>query len=116
MGSGTWTENCPYCNAVCDADFVDVGPGLVQCGPFHCEQCHASQIGPHDAPRELSAQEQNHGWYAPGSNPGSSANVVHGKHVSHDVMKETYQQEFRDNPLWHDKGYVDDWWDEIRKP
>lgn len=116
MSHEQWTENCPYCNAVCDADFVDVGPGLVQCGPFHCEQCGASEIGPHDEERDLTAEEEKHGWYGPDSKPGSSANVVGGKHVSHRTMKETYQREFRGNPLWHDKAYVDDWWDNVRDP
>lgn len=112
----TWTENCPYCDAVCDADFVDNGVGLQQCGPFHCEQCGSSQIAPFDEPRELTVQEEKAGWYAPGAEPGSSANIVHGKHVSHGQMKETYQQEFTNNPLWHDKKYVEDWWEDIRKP
>ena len=68
-------ERCPYCKALCCADFVDVGVGMVQCGPFHCEACHASQIGPYDDLRPLTAAEEAFGWYAPASVPGSSANV-----------------------------------------
>lgn len=111
----TWTEDCPYCGVACDADFVDIGIGMQQCGPFHCDQCGASQIGPHDNPRELSQAEKDKGWYAPDSEPGSTANVIHGKIVSHQQMRSEYQKEFRDNPLWHDKSYVDEWWEEIRK-
>ena len=75
-------ERCPYCNALCCADFVDVGVGMVQCGPYHCEACGASEIGPHDDERPLSAVEQDKGWYTPNSAPGSSANVdQHGAHI-----------------------------------
>ena len=111
----TWTQDCPYCKTVCDADFVDNGIGMQQCGPFHCDNCGASQIGPFDKERTLSAQEQDKGWYAPHSEPGSSANVIGGRVVSHRQMQATYKREFTDNPLWHDKAYVDNWWDEIRK-
>ncbi|WP_214807518.1 hypothetical protein [Exiguobacterium sp. s102] len=37
---------CPYCDTKMEADFVDVGVGYVQCGPYHCYSCGASEIGP----------------------------------------------------------------------
>lgn len=75
-------ERCPYCKALCCADFVDVGVGMIQCGPYHCEACGASEIGPHDEPRVLSAQEKHTGWYEPGAEAGSSANVDdEGRHI-----------------------------------
>ena len=75
-------ERCPYCNALCCADFVDVGVGMIQCGPFHCEACGASEIGPHDEPRPLTKAEQDAGWYGPDTTPGSTANVdEEGRHV-----------------------------------
>lgn len=37
---------CPYCDTEMEADFVDVGVGYVQCGPYHCYSCGASEIGP----------------------------------------------------------------------
>lgn len=40
--------NCPYCNSVCEADWVDVGVGMVQCGPYYCTNCGASEIGQFD--------------------------------------------------------------------
>ena len=43
-----YTEKCPYCGSECEADWVDVDVSLVQCGPFHCENCGASEIGPYD--------------------------------------------------------------------
>lgn len=142
-----YTENCPYCNSVCDADWCDVGVGMVQCGPFHCVQCGASQIGPYDntvnpfkksyinsededegmgsgvidmtrkekePPRVLTQRESDTGWYEPDTPPGSSANVIGGKVVSHRVMNATYRQEFMGNPKYEDKDYVDEWWDKIR--
>lgn len=39
-------NECPYCQSEMDADFVDVGVGFVQCGPYHCFSCGASEIGP----------------------------------------------------------------------
>ncbi|WP_242298589.1 hypothetical protein [Bacillus cereus group sp. BfR-BA-01424] len=42
----TPTRECPYCKTEMEADWVDVGVGMVQCGPYHCENCHASEIGP----------------------------------------------------------------------
>lgn len=104
------TENCPYCGTVCRADFVDIGVGMQQCGPYHCDNCFASEIGPYDDERPLTAEERRTGWYAPGAEPGSSANVIGGRIVSHVQARETYRQEFQDNPLWHDKKYVDELW------
>lgn len=37
---------CPYCPGEMEADYVDVGVGMVQCGPFHCYECGSSEIGP----------------------------------------------------------------------
>src|SRR5699024_7440330 len=39
------TEECPYCKEEMEADWVDVGVGSVQCGPYHCQSCGASEIG-----------------------------------------------------------------------
>lgn len=40
------TKECPYCHKQMEADWVDVGVGFVQCGPYHCYSCGASVIGP----------------------------------------------------------------------
>ena len=109
------TENCPYCGTLCHADFVDVGVGMVQCGPFHCVECGASERGAYDEPRELSDIEKKTGWYEPDSEPGSSAIVIDGRVVGYHEMKRVYEEEFTGNPLWHDKDYVDNWWEHIRK-
>lgn len=109
------TENCPYCKTPCDADFVDIGVGMQQCGPFHCEQCGASEIGPYDNDRPLSDAEKATGWYAPGKEPGSSANMIGGKIVSHRVMKKAYHDQFSRNPMYDWPGEVEKWFAENRK-
>ena len=85
-------EYCPYCKSICEADWVDVGVGMQQCGPFYCTNCYASQIGPFDKERELTEEELNTGWYGPGEPPGSSANVVGGKIVDHETAKQVYEK------------------------
>lgn len=42
----TPSRECPYCKSDMEADWVDVGVGMVQCGPYHCFDCGASEIGP----------------------------------------------------------------------
>ena len=77
-------ERCPYCGALCCADFVDVGVGYAQCGPYHCEACEASEIGAFDNYDEadMSLRERQTGWYEPGKPAGQSANVdKKGKHI-----------------------------------
>lgn len=101
---------CPYCGATCRADFADIGVGYQQCGPYQCEKCRASEIGPYDKARDLVEAEKATGWYLPESEPGSSANVIGGKIVSHDEARAAYTDEFWCNPKWHDAGYVQEWW------
>lgn len=93
-GTSIWDPEivaCPYCGYPCEADFVDVEVGLVQCGPYYCQNCLASQIGPYDKPRDLTEQEQKTGWYAPGAPLGSSVNSIDGVPVSHQVAKAAYR-------------------------
>ncbi|MDF2435458.1 MAG: hypothetical protein JWP44_5089 [Mucilaginibacter sp.] len=82
---------CPYCAEPCDCDVADVGVGFIQCGPYHCLGCGASEIGPYDEERPLSEQETKTGWYEPRSLPGSSANVIAGKIVTHKEARALYR-------------------------
>lgn len=109
-------EPCPYCGTPTHADYVDVGVGMVQCGPFHCERCGASEIGSADKPRELTEREKETGWYAPGAEPGSSANVIGGRIVSAEVAQAVYRAKWTDNPEYETPGAVDAWRAELRKP
>jgi hypothetical protein len=79
---------CPYCGfANCEADWVDVGVGMVQCGPYVCG-CGASEVGSHDT-NELDADEERTGWFKP-AHFGTSANTFMGLHVDHRTAKELY--------------------------
>lgn len=109
-------EKCPYCATICRADFVDIGVGFQQCGPYHCDACFASEIGPYDEPRELTRREKETGWYAPHSEPGSSANVIGGRIVSHVQMRDAYRDEFLGSALYDWPGEVEKWFAEVRKP
>lgn len=89
------TAPCPWCGKACYADWVDVGfgPYGVQCGPYYCEDCNASQIGPYDKKRELTHEEKKYGWYAPGSPLGSSVNAVGGVLISAGLALQLYKLE-----------------------
>lgn len=129
---------CPYCQSECDADFVDVGVGMIQCGPYHCFGCRASEIGPYDKKfdpfkrnfsdddqleiteppsgvRVLTKRESEAGWYEPATPPGSSANVIGGQIVTHQTMREEYHNRFAGSPEWNSKKLVDDWWKQVRE-
>lgn len=98
-------ERCPYCNALCCADFVDVGVGMVQCGPYHCERCGASQIGPHDEERVLTPEEEKCGWYGPGTAAGSSANVDEdGNHLRFFEADTLYRESCGVAPRYDNNG------------
>jgi hypothetical protein len=108
-------ESCPYCEAECQADWVDIGVGYTQAGPFHCTACGASQIGGFDDDRELTEAEKTNGWYAPGQPPSDKANVIHGRIVGHTEMADAYYSAFANSGLWFNEDFVKQWWVNIRK-
>lgn len=96
---------CPYCDLLMDCDTVDVGVGFVQCGPYHCDNCGASEIGPEAVykwtPRPLTQaqaefmmitteEERRTGFYR-GGRHSPYANTVGGALVSHRVAKAAYR-------------------------
>lgn len=85
---------CPYCGFEhCQADWCDVGVGVVQCGPYACPSCRASEIGafdPSSRTEALSAEEIRTGWYAPESPPSPLANTFCGSLVDHREAKRLY--------------------------
>ena len=82
---------CPYCGfEECEADWCDVEVGYVQCGPFVCFNCGASEVGPYDE-NPLEPEERRTGWYKPG-NIGSTANTVCGQHINHKDAKLLYEK------------------------
>lgn len=83
---------CPYCNFdQCEADWVDVGIGLIQCSPFYCTECGACEIGCYDKLHELTEQEKKHHWYEPDRAYLTSAPTVDGAPVKQDSAKVAYQ-------------------------
>ena len=81
---------CPYCGYDdCRADFVDVGVGMVQCGPYFCPACNASEISSRDT-RELTQKEEETGWYEPFTEVSETANTCRGKLVDHKTAKDLY--------------------------
>lgn len=59
----TPTENCPYCGAVCEAEFTDDGfGGLLQYTPYACDECGAVQM----FPDELLSTNSETRWHKPG--------------------------------------------------
>lgn len=81
---------CPYCGfEQCEADHVDVGIGMVQCGPYYCPVCEASEISSLDK-RELTEREKETGWFEPGSPVSDAANTVNGSLVDHKEAKQYY--------------------------
>lgn len=92
---------CPYCGSDCYADFVDVDVCMVQCGPYFCDSCHASEIGPNDdKSRELNEDEKRTGWYRPGAPVGSSCNTVGGVLIrDHEVAHGLYRLGLLDAPV-----------------
>lgn len=104
---------CPYCKNICECDTVDVGVGYVQCGPYFCEKCGSSEIGPEFYDWVLENREGNpifinshpilkkeHPfsekeietlWYEPFKNKLSPyANTVGGLLVNHIEAKKAY--------------------------
>lgn len=74
---------CPYCKCKdCEADFVDVGVGMIQCGPYYCPACHASEASSRDT-RELTDKEKETGWYEPETAISETANQINGQLIDH---------------------------------
>ena len=88
------TRRCPYCGFACAADYVDIGVGYEQCGPYHCIECGAIEIGPYDEEVELCDIEKETWWYAPNRPYTGSGNMVGGKLVSHEVALQVYKDNY----------------------
>lgn len=82
---------CPYCECNhCEADFADVGIGLVQCGPYYCPNCKASEASTIDN-RELSEKEKETGWYQPGSEISENIPQINNVPIGHKNGESLYK-------------------------
>lgn len=87
---------CPYCGYdKCEADHVDVGVGMVQCGPYFCPKCEASEASYYDKDY-LTEEELETGWFAPGKPVSPYANTIDGCLVDHKTAKELYRLDMLD--------------------
>jgi hypothetical protein len=50
---------CPKCGAIAAADFVDIGVGMQQCGPYACEHCGWCETNPNNL-FEISDEDQDY--------------------------------------------------------
>jgi len=95
MSTGAWDGpktlmTCPYCGyEACQADWVDVEVGMIQCGPYVCDECGASEVGPYDK-NQLEPEEKRTGWFKP-HHFGTSANTFKGCHIDHITAKQLYR-------------------------
>lgn len=105
----SWKYKCPYCQSEMTCDTVDVGVGHVQCGPYCCDSCGASEIGPElythitnpdtfEVIKEidnsdklgLDADERRTGFYKNRISP--LANQKDGKVISHQEADRIYRE------------------------
>lgn len=93
---GQYKEICPYCGGIMECDVVDVGVGPgVQCGPYHCENCNASEIHCSDNKENLDEDEKETGFYKNKISP--IANAINGKLINHKEALELYPLGLLDN-------------------
>ena len=100
---------CPYCEFPMEADWVDVGVGFIQCGPYTCGECGASEIGPEKENIEylgegefrttdnidnlgLDEDEMKTGFYKNRLSP--LANQHNGKVITHKQADAIYRKEY----------------------
>lgn len=51
---------CPKCGQIAVADFVDIGVGMQQSGPFGCEAC--GWVEDHSSPDLAALDDECGGW------------------------------------------------------
>lgn len=88
-------KKCPYCEHPMHADWVDIGVGMQQCGPYHCFGCGASEIGPEFQKEKdagsLTEEEIRTGFYRGRISP--HANQIDGVPVDHKTADAVYRAE-----------------------
>lgn len=91
----SYKDICPYCGSIMECDIVDIGVGYQQCGPYFCEECHASEIHPNDDTSNLTEEEKVIGYYRNKISP--MANTCCGILVDHNTAKVLYEVGCLDN-------------------
>lgn len=57
--------DCRWCGTATDAEFVDVGVGMVQVTGGHCPECGGLELARHQIDGPLSEVEMVTGWIGP---------------------------------------------------
>ena len=57
--------DCRWCGAETDAEFVDVGVGMVQVSGAICWECNAYEMGLYQTDGKISEVEMATGWLGP---------------------------------------------------
>lgn len=90
----TPSQPCPYCGAECEADWCDVGVGMVQVGPYVCMGCMASEASAYGDRESRSDFDPSTGWYRPGAPLGALANQdENGKPITWQEADTRYRAE-----------------------
>jgi hypothetical protein len=110
LAPGDWsrpgdTTTCPYCGeGGCSAEWVDVGVGMVQAGPFHCEACGAFELGPYDDMTPTD-EERRVGWYSPTRTElPSSVSTLDGRFLDSQTALGIYRQGLVEQVPFHAKS------------
>jgi hypothetical protein len=110
MTPGDWirpgdTTVCPYCGeAGCSAEWVDVGVGMVQAGPFHCEACGAFELGPYDD-MTPTQEERRVGWYSPTrTEMPNTVSTLDGRFLDSQTALSMYRQGLVEQVPFHAKS------------
>lgn len=94
---------CPYCGADCEADWCDVGVGMVQVGPYVCLACMASEASAYNDARDARDDyDPTTGWYRPGAPLDTLANQdEQGRPISWQEADTRYRAQHGVGPRYH---------------
>lgn len=82
---------CPYCGLLMECDTVDIGVGFAQCGPYYCDGCGASEIGPEGVTGAVTPMRPRRASTRTATAPTRTHTVGGNLCVSHQVAKAAYR-------------------------
>ena len=99
----TPAQPCPYCGADCEADWCDIGVGMVQVGPYVCLACMASEASAYNDARDARYDyDPATGWYQPGAPLDTLANQdEQGQPISWQEADTRYRAKHGVGPRYH---------------
>lgn len=85
----TPTRRCPYCGDEMQAEFVDIGIGMQQCGPYICLTCEAYEIGPNNT-QTPTEEEAKTGYYKGGEKQVHTPLFVSQEEADYELIHEDF--------------------------